>query len=206
MYILLTGPPGIGKSTVLKKFAGTFNPKDLSGFLAEEVLDEKNKRVGFRTVTYPSLNKRTFAHKVCIESKIKIGSYKVKTSAIDESIAEALTAQKAVFLVDEIGRMQSHSDFFMNETKRLFKEKPNMFVVGTIVYEDEPFARYFKKMKDVLVITVTEKNRGYLPTFLRLLFRINIPRSKWREYITKVKPYLREGKISSAITLADIMR
>ncbi|MFT5359932.1 MAG: nucleoside-triphosphatase THEP1 [Candidatus Paceibacteria bacterium] len=206
MYVLLTGPPGIGKSTVLDSFANTFNHRDLSGILASEVRDEKGKRVGFKTTTYPQLTERTFAHKVCIDSLVKVGSYKVSIQDLDESMEEALQTQGSVFLLDEIGRMQSHSKVFINSAKKLFKEKPDMFVVGTIVYDDELFARYFKYMKDVLIITVTEKNRNFLVLFLKLLFRMQIPRTKWCEFIEKVKPHLMAGNISHAMALANLMR
>ena len=48
--ILLTGPPGCGKTTVVGKVADILR-NGASGFYTEEIRDAKKQRIGFRVVT-----------------------------------------------------------------------------------------------------------------------------------------------------------
>jgi nucleoside-triphosphatase THEP1 len=208
MYVLLTGPPKIGKSTIIESFIEGMDPDHLSGIRTAEVTDESGKRVGFKTISYPNLTERTIAHKVCIDSEIKVGSYKVNVNAIGDAFEEGSRVKSQIFLLDEIGRMQSRSDIFMNGAKKLFKEKPDCFILGTIVQDDELFARYFKYMKNVLVITVNESNRGMLTNFL-LLMRHKTKDFSYDEqiaFVEKAEPLIRQGQISSAMSYMHIIK
>ncbi len=48
--ILLTGRPGIGKTTVIRRFVALHSAKRCSGFYTDE-LREQGRRTGFRIIT-----------------------------------------------------------------------------------------------------------------------------------------------------------
>jgi len=49
---LITSPPGTGKTTAIKKFIDLTGGKfKVSGFITEEIRDQKGKRVGFKITT-----------------------------------------------------------------------------------------------------------------------------------------------------------
>src|SRR5512143_2820964 len=48
--ILLTGPPGCGKTTVVRKVADLVRGS-ASGFVTEEARDERGQRIGFRVTS-----------------------------------------------------------------------------------------------------------------------------------------------------------
>ncbi len=48
--LLLTGPPGVGKTTVLRRAADELSDLEIRGFVTEEIR-EAGQRVGFRIET-----------------------------------------------------------------------------------------------------------------------------------------------------------
>ena len=75
MKIVLTGEPGIGKTTLIKKLAKVLGNKAI-GFWTEEVRDPKTKkRTGFKVVSTEG-NSLLFARKT-FTSKHLEGSYVV---------------------------------------------------------------------------------------------------------------------------------
>ena len=105
-HILITGQPGIGKTTLIKKLAQKL-PKSLSGFYTEEVRDSNGRRTGFDVVSIVNANNRKpLARDSCLQSGPKVGKYTVLVSEF-ESIAisclEKGTSSKYI-IIDEIGK------------------------------------------------------------------------------------------------------
>ena len=59
-HLLLTGVPGVGKTTVVKRVAAALAGQKIAGFYTEEVR-ERGQRVGFRIVTLEG-EQATLAH------------------------------------------------------------------------------------------------------------------------------------------------
>lgn len=170
MKILLTGKPGIGKSTILKEVLGSLDmPK--YGIVAEEIRNNQGQRVGFEAVTCDGKSS-VFAHKLVFKTEFSIGDYYVDVKAINDFIVpelkEGLSKEKFIVFIDEIGRMQSFSSEFINVTKRLFSSKSHL--LATIVFEDEPWSLKFKKCPGTILIEVNEKNRMYLAEIINIMF------------------------------------
>lgn len=170
MKILLTGKPGIGKSTILKEVLGSLQmPK--YGIVAEEIRNDQNQRVGFEAMTSDGKSS-IFAHKLAFKTEFSVGDYYVDINAINDFIVpelkEGLSKEKSVVFVDEIGRMQSFSAEFLSIIKSLFSGKVN--VLATIVFEDEPWSLEFKKYPGVILIDVNEKNREFLAEIINTAF------------------------------------
>lgn len=163
--ILLTGKPRIGKSTILSKFIDTY-PNQVGGFVAEEIRDENNNRVGFKFVTIDGRS-AVFAHKTDIDSPHTIGSYHVDLNVINSFAVPELkqaAQEDKLILIDEIGRMQNFSNDFMQTIVKILDE--NIPFVGTIVKESEPWSMPIRSHDKALLIEVNKATRDALPEVL----------------------------------------
>src|SRR5437762_2213695 len=109
MKILLTGKPGIGKTTIIEKFRKNYHGK-ICGIIAKEIRDVNNKRVGFEAVKLNG-ERKVFAHHYLIQSPIKHGrsNFHIDINAIDNFIVpelqKGLQDTNSLLLLDEIGPM-----------------------------------------------------------------------------------------------------
>ncbi len=163
--ILLTGKPGIGKTTALKSAIGRIGA-EAGGFYTQELRIGK-ERSGFEIVTL-SGNKRAMASKG-YKSQYRVGSYGVDIEAIDTLAAGAILdaiGDKSIIVIDEIGRMELYSEKFKSAVLRaLDSDKP---VIGTIMEKTNAFADAVKSRDDVELVQVTENNRDTLPDTLKM--------------------------------------
>ena len=85
--ILLTGAPGIGKTTVIMQLAEQLADKRVGGFYTEEIRD-KGQRQGFRIATF-SGSSAVLAH-VSFRSRQRVGRYKVDVCAFEQLVIPEL--------------------------------------------------------------------------------------------------------------------
>ena len=78
--ILLTGPPGCGKTTVAGKVADILR-NGASGFYTEEIRDAKKRRIGFRVVTLDG-KRGELADKFSVHGP-RVGSYRVNVESFE---------------------------------------------------------------------------------------------------------------------------
>ena len=168
MKILLTAPPRTGKSTVLKNVIEKYKGNTY-GILALEVLDEYSKRVGFQFVNMQG-ESRVFMHTSpqIIQSEVIVGNkYFIDIQTIENFAAAEIRKglnQEGLIIIDEIGRAQSNSVEFLNVVRDLCDNNTNF--IGTIVYDDEEWAREFKTHPNVTIVEVTLENREDLAEIL----------------------------------------
>jgi nucleoside-triphosphatase len=92
MKIILTGEPGIGKTTIIKKLLQRLGDKAI-GFWTEEVRDPKTKkRTGFKVISTEG-NAQLFASKF-FTSKHLVGSYGVNTARFESVVLPILEKAK----------------------------------------------------------------------------------------------------------------
>jgi nucleoside-triphosphatase len=157
--LLLTGRPGVGKTTVLRRLAESLRGWRLAGFYTEE-LRVAGRRVGFRAVTFDGAA-RTMAH---VEHRgPRVGAYGVDLAVVD-SLADG-TLQPApvidAYLVDEIGKMECLSARFVARMRALLDAgRP---VVATLAERGAGFVAEVKARRDVEIWTVTPSTRDALP-------------------------------------------
>jgi nucleoside-triphosphatase len=158
--LLLTGPPGVGKTTLLARVARDLDGRVVRGFLTEEMRAGR-QRVGFRLVTVdgPSL---VLAH-VDFNSRRRVSRYGVDVEALDR-IVEPLLAPDPdvdVYVIDEIGKMECFSTRFVDAVRTLLDQR--RLLVATIAAKGEGFISGVKARPDVEVWHVTRENRNTLP-------------------------------------------
>ncbi len=160
--ILLTGPPRCGKSTVIEKLIQQIH-KPITGFFTRET-KEKGRRVGFSIITLDG--KEGILARQESKSERRVGKYGVNVDELDRIGVPAMIPSKPdeIVIIDEIGKMECFSPLF-RETLIKTLDSANS-VVGSIAQKGSPFIEKIKDRKDVLLVTVSEKNRDSLPSFL----------------------------------------
>ncbi len=158
--LLLTGVPGIGKTTIMRKVAAALLERQIRGFITDEIR-RAGQRVGFELC---SLGGRTtvLAH-IDIPSRYRVGRYHVDVGALDAAIEETLVLDAAtdLYLVDEIGKMECLSEKFRSAIHALLDSKH--ILLATVALRGTGFIAAIKERQDVEVWHVTRENRNDLP-------------------------------------------
>ncbi len=158
--ILITGVPGVGKTTVAREVARLLG-ENAGGFYTEERREGRG-RVGFDIVTLDG--RRAPLSHVNIKGKYRVGKYGVDVGAVDSVAASAIddsVARNKTVIIDEIGKMELFSQKFRESvTRALDSPSPTLAV---IMLKSNPFADAVKQRPDVKLIEVTPTNRDSLP-------------------------------------------
>jgi nucleoside-triphosphatase len=157
--ILLTGRPGCGKTTLVKRVVHALAPS-AGGFYTEEVR-EHGARVGFKIVTLDG-KEALLAH-VDFKTTERVGKYGLDLSALQtvgiEALRTAVHARKLV-VIDEIGPMEIRSPIFRDVVNEAFNSGAP--ILATITARSFPFTDAIKKRADVTMIEVRPSNRDQL--------------------------------------------
>ena len=166
--ILLTGHPGCGKTTLIKRVVSNL-PQRAGGFYTEEIR-ERGTRAGFKIVTLDG-DEIVFAH-VDLKMAEHFGKYRLDLSVLEavgvKAIRQAVQAQRLV-VIDEIGPMEIRSPIFRDAiNEALDSEVP---VLATIFARSMLFTDAVKSRPDVTLIEVRSDNRERLVSQLSEKFR-----------------------------------
>ncbi len=170
MKLLLTGPPQVGKTTIIKRFCKQARAEGIpiKGFYTEEIR-EGGKRVGFKLVTLDG-QEVVFSH-VRFYSPFKVGKYKVDIKALEAVLPSILPSHAELIVIDEIGKMECFSERFKQTVWKIL-HAPNPFL-GTIALKGRGFIEKVKQLKQVEIIEVNLENRDSLPEFLLRKLQFN---------------------------------
>ena len=161
--ILLTGQPGIGKTTVIKKIVDQLDPRDAGGFWSEE-LRVGERRVGFAIETL-SGERGILAHIDQPEGPM-VGKYRVNISDIDSIIIPELIRAReseSVIIIDEIAKMELYSKIFVEEVRMCLNTRRG---IGTIQKRPYPILDEIRSREDVDILELTIHNRNQLPSYI----------------------------------------
>ena len=158
MNVLLTGRPGIGKTTLIKKVID-MTSLSKGGFYTEEIR-EVGQRVGFSLTTLDR-KESVLAH-VKIKSQYRVGRYGVDIDSFEaigvESVRKAIST-KELIVIDEIGRMELFSNKFRDVVVQALKAGR---VLATIKKGGGGFIGEIKSGKNIIVLEVNLENREAL--------------------------------------------
>jgi nucleoside-triphosphatase len=166
--ILLTGHPGCGKTTLIRRVLARLDGP-VGGFYTQEIRVD-GVRQGFKLVTFDG-QEGVLAH-VTFGSPLRVGKYSVDLTALETvgvpSVQRALQAN-ALIVIDEIGPMELLSEVFCQVVTDALDSDCAVF--GSIVRRSKPFSDQVKARPDVTVIEVHSGNRDTLADELATLLQ-----------------------------------
>ncbi|HKZ94136.1 MAG TPA: NTPase [Candidatus Bathyarchaeia archaeon] len=166
--LLVTGRPGIGKTTVLLNTAAMLKERGCSvgGMISREVR-QKGNRVGFEIIDFETGCRGWLAH-VNQPTGPQVGKYRVNLRDLDSIGVKAIqTALRgsSIVIVDEIGPMELFSQAFIQVIKDTVDS--SKLVLGVIHNSARhPLIETIKRRDDTHIETVTVENRSSLHNIL----------------------------------------
>lgn len=162
--LLLTGRPGCGKTTVVKRLIAQLPDISLAGFYTQEIR-EKGERVGFEAIGLKG-SRSLLAH-IRSSSSIRVGRYGIEVGQFEKLLKQELDASLpalSAFIIDEIGKMECYSQRFVATVRKLL-DSPTP-VLATVALRGSGFPAEVKARRDVEIETVDSANREELPVRL----------------------------------------
>ena len=157
--LLITGSPGVGKTTLLRRVAAALPVRRLRGFTTDEVR-EGSRRTGFRIVPFRG-EARLMAH-VDFRGRERVARYGVDVRAIDAVAESELSLDREVelYLIDEIGKMECLSERFVAATRALLDSDRR--VIATVGQTGGGFLAEVRGRSDAELWKLTTENRDRL--------------------------------------------
>ena len=154
--ILITGLPGSGKTTIIKRLCVIFKEFNPVGFITSEIYEGEN-RVGFEVANLFG-DSKVFAH-TKLKSKVNVGKYKVDLRSFDDFLEKTFSKEKktGLYMIDEIGRMECVSKKFSKLVIELLDS--NKPVIAAIAEKGAGLINDIKRRDDVALFEITEQNR-----------------------------------------------
>jgi nucleoside-triphosphatase len=168
-HIILVGPPGCGKTTVIRRTVDRLRDAraPVFGFWTAEIRDQGIRR-GFQIETL--LGVRSVMAHVDFKAGPKVSKYGVNVEAVNRvAVAEIDRALRegeraAILVMDEIGKMELMSPAFRAAVASAI-ESP-LRILATAMSKAHPFVDGLKRRPDVEVVAVSTANRDSLPEVL----------------------------------------
>jgi nucleoside-triphosphatase len=158
--LLLTGPPGVGKTTLVMRVLANLPPGAACGFVTRE-LRQGGRRVGFAAETLAG-ESCVLAH-VDVRSPYRVGRYRVDLTAFESLILPAIDPTRAgapLIVIDEIGKMECFSAHFRKSVVAAMES--DRAVLATIALRGDSFVESLKARSDVTLLHMTPHNRDEL--------------------------------------------
>ncbi len=159
-HILITGLPGVGKTTLIRELARHLADHHPAGFYTEEIRNIQGTREGFRLITF--CGRQLVLSHIHQPGPYRVSRYGVDVTGFERLLAELdlRHAQSQLIVIDEIGKMECFSRRF-TEDMTVLLDSPKL-LIATIALKGESFIRQVKDRADCRLFTVTKENRDRL--------------------------------------------
>jgi nucleoside-triphosphatase len=154
--ILLSGLPGTGRTTLIRRLSEIFKEFNPAGFYTTEIVED-GTITGFLIASLFGDNK-ILSH-VSLKSKYAVGKYRIDIKGFENLLEAVFSKEKktGLYLVDEIDKIECVSKKFTKVIVEILNsDKP---VVATIAEKGTGLISELKKREDVNLIEVTPGNR-----------------------------------------------
>jgi nucleoside-triphosphatase len=159
MRLLLTGNPGVGKTTLVRAVVERLKGIRCAGFYTEETR-RAGQRTGFRIVT---LDGQEGSLASLGTQGPTVGKYSVHVEEFERLVLPLLdpvTQRVDLYVIDEIGKMELLSPTFRARVIELLAHPTNL--LATIAKRGDGFVDQIKRRSDVEIIEITRRNRDQL--------------------------------------------
>ena len=168
--ILLTGLPGTGKTTLIKKLSEELSGLASVGFYTEEIR-EGAVRKGFALISLDG--KRGLLSHRETNSPYRVGKYGVDVKGFEnflEGIA-FLAPAAGLIIIDEIGKMECLSPIFRRMIKEILSSEK--MLIATVALKGGGLIEEIKRRADVMLFEITQENRDSLLREILLYLKKN---------------------------------
>jgi nucleoside-triphosphatase len=160
-HILLTGPPGCGKTTVIQCVIERLTGVKISGFYTQEIR-EQGRRTGFEMVGLGT-GRRVLLASQHSASELRLRRYGIELSGLEEVVElELQNKTPQLFVIDEIGKIELYSQKFIQSVERILDG--DVPIIGTVAIRGGGLIQEAKLRSDTQIIEVDDNNRNHLPT------------------------------------------
>ena len=173
--LLLTGPPGVGKTTAVLRVSRSLAGWRLGGFYTQEMRTH-GTREGFRLVSFDGRS-AVIAH-IDFPKVQRVGKYGVDVRALDEAADTTLAENpgRTLYLIDEIGKMECLSTRFLTRVRSLLSGRHPM--IATVALRGTGFIAEVKHWPHSSLWQINRDNREAMPQQVLRWLGATVPAGK----------------------------